>query len=103
MWAKLSICPHSANDTNFNAQQTLNEVISNHSANTLLCLKGHLYLHSHLGSLKIILCLVFITFSPSVTCFGVRLFTDLNLKIQSHYCPLNKSTNFVKLLSTISV
>jgi len=95
MWSKLSICPHSANDTNLNAQQTLNEVISNHSANTLLCLKGHLYLHSHLGSLKIILCLGFIT-SPSVTCFSVRLFADLNLKIQCHYCPLNKTSNFGK-------
>lgn len=100
---KLSICAHSANDTNLNAQQTLNEIISNHSANTLLCLKVHLYLQSHLGSQKIVLCLGFITLSPSVTCFSVRLFADFNLKILCHYCPPNKTTNFGKLLSTISV
>jgi len=86
MRGKLSICLHYANDTNLNAQQTFKEVISNHSANTLLSLNGYLYLHSHLGSLKIILHLDFITLSPSVTCFSVRFFADLNLKIQRHHC-----------------
>lgn len=93
--------------TNLNAQQTLNEVISNHSANTLLYLKGHLYLHLHLGSLKIILHLSFITFTPSVTCFSVRLFADLKdsmslLSPKQDY-KLFHSLFVGKLMSTVSV
>ena len=108
MWGKLSICLHSANDTNLNAQQTLNEVISNHSADTLLYLKGHLYLlHLHLGYLKIILCLGFINSTPSVTCFSVRLFADLrdSRSLLSHKqdYKLFHSLFVGKLMSTISV
>lgn len=44
-----------------------------------ICLQGHLYLHSNLGSLKVVCVWGFITFIPSIICLSVGLVIGLNI------------------------